>query len=195
MTADPSRTTGPEASSRQILDRAQHGDPRALDALFARHLPGLLRWSHGLLPRWARAFTDTADLVQDAFLRTFRRLDTFEHRTEGALQAYLRQAVRNRIRDELRRFNRHPKGEPLDSGHEDVRPSPLDRAITAEERARYCGGLERLDEDERELVVSRLELGYSYEQIALMSGRATPDAARMAVRRAIDKLAAEMARA
>ena len=38
--------------------------------------------------------------------RTLRNLKTFEYRHEGALQAYLRQAVMNRIRDEIRRNQR-----------------------------------------------------------------------------------------
>ena len=38
-----------------------------------------------------------------------KRIDRFESRHEGALQAYLRQAIVNRIRDELRRAKRAPE--------------------------------------------------------------------------------------
>ena len=54
---------------------------------------------------------------------------------------------------------------------------------------RYEGALVRLNPDEREAVVARLELGLSYGEIALEQGRGSADAARMAVSRAVCKLA------
>lgn len=42
------------------------------------------------------------------------------------------------------------------------------------------------------LVVGRMELGYSYEQLSLIAGRSTKDAARVAVRRAVVKLVQRM---
>ena len=46
---------------------------------------------------------DAQDLVQETALQVFRRIEAFDVRRPGALQAYLRQAVLNRIRNELRR--------------------------------------------------------------------------------------------
>jgi DNA-directed RNA polymerase specialized sigma24 family protein len=37
-----------------------------------------------------------------------------------------------------------------------------------------------------------MELHYSYDQIALLLGKASPDAARMSVKRALQRLAEEM---
>src|SRR5512147_836126 len=102
-----SETTG------YLLDRARAGDRSAVDALFARYLPRLSKWARGRLPRWARDVADTHDLVQDTLLRTFKHIGRFESRGELALQVYLRQAVANRVRDELRRFARRPGAEPL----------------------------------------------------------------------------------
>ena len=59
----------------------------------------------GRLPRWARDTADTQDLVQETLFQTFKKIEKFEARGEGALFAYLRQAILNRIRDELRRAN------------------------------------------------------------------------------------------
>ena len=61
----------------------------------------------GAFPR-PRGCLDTGDLVQETVLHVLRRLDTFEPRHVGAMQAYLRQSVINRIRDEVRRIGRHP---------------------------------------------------------------------------------------
>ena len=90
-------------STFHLIERARQGDQDALERLFAQHLQPLQRWARGRLPRWARDLADTDDLVQDALAQTFKRLDAFEIRGVGALRAYLRQAVTNRIRDELRR--------------------------------------------------------------------------------------------
>src|SRR5690349_14530494 len=104
-------TEDPWESTLTLLTRARSGDAHALDDLFGRYLPPLRRWAHGRLPRWAREMTDTQDLVQDALLQTFKKIGGFDCRGEGALQAYLRQAVMNRIRDELRRVARRPTAE------------------------------------------------------------------------------------
>src|SRR5205809_5818333 len=105
----------PAESSLDLLERARAGDQSALNTLMARHLPRLRRWASGRLPRWARDVADTQDLVQETLLQTFKRIDRFESRGDGALQAYLRQGVLNRIRDEYRRAGRRPAAEALDS--------------------------------------------------------------------------------
>src|SRR6476646_5292491 len=76
-----------------LLNRVKQGDEDALGRLLERCIPALRRWAHGRMPRSARGMLDTSDLVQDAVLGAMRRLDTFEPRHQGALQAYLRQAV------------------------------------------------------------------------------------------------------
>ena len=62
----------------------------------------------------------------------------------------------------------------------------------AEREQRLRQALANLRPEERELVVARLELGYSYAQITVATGRPSPDATRMAVRRALLRLAEEM---
>lgn len=181
-------------STSTLIERARAGDRAALDALFARCSPPLVRWARGRLPRWARDLADTQDVVQEAMLQTFKHLETIDVRGEGALQAYLRQSVLNRIRDHIRRVGRRPQETMLDSQHEDSGPSPLEEAVGAESVERYEAALTRLSEADRTLIVASVELGYSYEQLAEATGRASPDAARKAARRALVKLAEEMAR-
>lgn len=178
-------------STRQLLRQARAGNTRALSALFRRQGDMLTRWARGRLPQWARRFADTADLVQDVLLQTFRRIDRFEDRGDGALQAYLRQAVMNRLRDELRRIERRPMSE-LPDDLRDPALSPFDTTLDAQRAERYKQALTTLDEADRVLIVARLEMDYTYEQLALISDRPTPEAARKALRRAVMKLAARM---
>ena len=86
----------------RLLARARQGDGAALDEVFATAIPPLKRWASGRLPRWARDVIDTDDLVQETVINTLKRIDVFEYRVDAALQAYLRQAVMNRIRNEIR---------------------------------------------------------------------------------------------
>jgi RNA polymerase sigma-70 factor (ECF subfamily) len=175
-------------STLTLLTRAREGDQQALDALFARYIPALRRWASGRLPKWARDLADTQDLVQETALQVFKRIDSFEHRGEGAFQAYLRQAVLNRIRNELRRAAARPARTDLDSEAPDDTASPLERAIGAQGIERYEAALQRLREEDRELIIARLELGLTYAEMAAATGRPSPDAARMAVGRAIVRM-------
>jgi RNA polymerase sigma-70 factor (ECF subfamily) len=188
----PSET--PLATTWQLLARARAGDAQALERLFARHLSPLQRWARGRLPKWARQMTDTDDLVQDALAQTFKRLDHVEAKGVGALGGYLRQAVLNRIRDELRRSGRTPPR--VDLGAVDLAggQSPLEQAIGREGVERYERALQQLSAGDREAIVGRLELGYSYEELAEALDKPSAEAARKAAERALLKLAEELRR-
>ena len=178
----------------QLLERIRAGDEAALNALCARYLVPLRRWASGRLPQWARDGADTQDLVQETLIQTCRKLEAFEPRREGALQAYLRQALMNRIRDELRRYSRRGQPAAVDSQITDAAPSPLEQAIGRQATERYEAALARLRPEDREAIIARVEMGYSYEELAAALGKPTPEAARKAAQRALVRLAAEMKR-
>lgn len=191
---DASRA-GEAESTFQLIERVRAGDQQALERLFALHLKPLQRWAGGRLPKWARDLADTDDLVQDTLLQTFKRIEDFEPRRVGALQAYLRQAVLNRIRNELRRKGREPHATDFNGIDVESGESPLETAIGREAVERYEAALARLTADEREAIIARVEMGYSYEELAEALGKPTPDAARKTARRALVRLAEEMKRA
>src|SRR3712207_5387369 len=89
-----------------LIARARDGDADALNDLCARYLPRLERWAHGRLPSGARGVIDTHDIVQETLTHVVQRLKSFQPRHEGAFQAYVRQALLNRIRDEARKLHR-----------------------------------------------------------------------------------------
>lgn len=192
-TPSPSVPANPGTSVR-LLALARGGDRSALEALLQRQIPPLLRFARGRLPRWARTVADTADLVQETLIGVVRNLDRFEARRRGALGAYLRTAVMNRIRDEVRRVGRRGTGEELvDDPPAPQGDSPHDRLVESELRGRFVRALASLSAGEQQAVMARVDLGYSYEQVALVLGKSSPDAARMAVVRALAKLAKRMA--
>lgn len=181
-------------SSFALVRRAHDGDLAAQNELCARYLPRLQRWAHGRLPAWARGALDTHDLVQDTFIQVLRRIGEFEPRHEGAFNGYLRQALLNRVRDEIRRAHRRAPAEPLDAARPAGDPSPLEEAIGQEALERYEAALARLTPHDREALILRIEMRYPYAEIAAALGKPSIAAAQMAVSRALVRLAEEMAR-
>ena len=181
-----------------LLDLARAGDGRALDRLFTRYITPLRRFAHGRLPWSARDLLDTNDLVQETLLQTFKRIEDFQPQREGALLAYLRQAIVNKVRDEIRKRARRPASETLtdDGPNPPVAPaaSPLDAAIGREAAERYEAALQRLKPEEREAIIARVELGMSFEEVAVALDKPSADAARKAVSRAMVRLAEDMRR-
>jgi RNA polymerase sigma-70 factor (ECF subfamily) len=190
---------GPE--SEQLVDttrlfvKARDGDRETLNALCDRLLPRLRSWAAGRLPADARSISDTNDLVQEAIAGTLPKLSSISPPTGGAVCAYLRQAILNRIRDEVRSAARRPRAETLPSDPEAPGPSPLQQAIGREDLRRYDAALAKLKSVDREAIIGRLELGLGFGELAAALGKPTPDAARMTVNRAVLRLAEEMGNA
>jgi RNA polymerase sigma factor (sigma-70 family) len=180
--------------SLDLLRRARGGDQDALDLLAAQYLPRLRRWATGRLPGWTRDLAETDDIVQESMLKTFRRLGEIDVEHEGALQAYLRQAVMNRIRDHVRTAARRPVVSALDSHHPSTAASPLEAAIGAEAMERYERALAALKPDDRAAIIGRIELDYTNDELAVALNKPSANAARMSVERALVRLATEMRR-
>lgn len=183
--------TASAMASMELLVRARSGDANALNDLCARYLPRMQKWAHGRLPAWARGALDTHDLVQDALSQVIQRLESFEPRHDGAFQAFLRTALLNRIRDEIRKAHRRPT-DVLASDRPADGPSPIEEAIGSEALARYEAALQRLKPTDREAIIARIELGLPYTEVAQALGKPTVAAAHVAVSRALLKLAKEM---
>jgi RNA polymerase sigma factor (sigma-70 family) len=72
-------------------------------------------------------------------------------------------------------------------GDEAAPPDEVARRVELLDR--YDRALAELPAPDRELIVCRFELGMTYQEVAAATGRATGDAARMAVTRAFVRLA------
>jgi RNA polymerase sigma-70 factor, ECF subfamily len=179
-------------SSYALLLRARDGDEEACNELCARYLPRLRRWAHGRLPAWARQHLDTEDIVQDTLMQSVRQLPDFSPHHERAFCAYVSQALRNRLRDAVRRAMSRPTGSPISPEAAAADPSPLEQAVGRQMMARYDLALQRLREPDRELVIARVELGLAYDEIAGLLDKPSLAAARVAVSRALVRLASEM---
>lgn len=178
----------------ELVISARAGDRLALEALLERCLPPVKRWAHGRLPAYARGALDTGDLVQEAAMHVLARLDKFEPRHVGAMQAYLRMSVVNRIRDEIRRVGRRPETVEMTTEPISDATSPIEAAIRVEAYDRYRSALGTLRPRDREMVVARVEMQWSAEQIAERFTMPSVDAARVAVSRALKRLSEKFTR-
>ena len=179
-------------STLEILDQARTGDRSAVRELIERATPGVRRWARGRLPHYARSDGDTEDVMQDVVFRMLKNITHLQDLTVAGLQAYLRQSVINRIRDRIRGSMRRGGG-PVELPEQlaDAGPSPLEEAIKGERLDRFLAALGRLRPADRQVIIWRIELGYSAAEIASRLGK-SPAAAGMAVTRAVARLAQEL---
>ena len=189
---DKAAGSQPLLSTAILLEKAREGDDRALGEIFQRYADRLRRWASGRLPARARDGLETEDLVQEAFIQSARHIDTFDVRWKGSFHYYLRRAILNKIRDQVRRAEVRDRALEQAGGPLAEADSPLETVIGIDALERYEKALERLDASDRELVVGRIELDTSYEELAEMTGKPTADAARVALKRALVRVAREM---
>ncbi len=194
VTSPPGKLVGGrhviDSSSERLLEVIHEGSRPTIDALFERYRSWLRGWARGRLPVWVRGAIDTSDLVQDALHRTYKRIEQFEPKHANALRIYLRRAVENQIRDELRRaVRRRASIAPDEVVRLSADGAPQHQQFVDDETwSRYLKGLKRLTPRERRLIVGHAELEYSYQQLALIEDMPSPDAARMALRRSMIRL-------
>lgn len=178
-------------STADLVLKVRRGDRAAANEVAERELPKLRRWARGKLPSYARGMRDTEDLVQDAMLRTFMRINDVDVSRPGGLQAYVRQAFRNSVIDNVRQAERRPRGEELVE-IADSRPSPDTEAADREAAARFWAACAQLTPVDRRLIEARFERDWDYEKIARILRKPTANAARVAVRRACQRLVEQL---
>jgi len=168
--------------TKTLVEEAADGSEIAVETLCQRLRPRLAAWAGGRLPAYARDLLDTDDLVQEALVRSLQRLPVFENQGSDSFLQYLKTAVLNRVRSEIRRIHRQGVRAELDEAIADPAPTALEQFLGKEAEARYSVALAKLTAEERELVIARVELQMTAQEIAVHAGRPSPDAARMAPR-------------
>ena len=171
------------------LARARAGDEEAFRALVERHSRAVYRLAY----RMTGNAHDAEDVVQDTFLKAFRRLGEFQERSQ--LSSWLHRIAANTAYDVLRARQRHAE-EPLlrgALGEELDRPLPspevsADRLVFGREvEHRVTKALKRLGPQERVTFVLRHVEGLSLKEIADAIG-SDPNLVKQSVCRAVKKM-------
>ena len=162
-----------DLSEAALLERYRSGQTDAFEALVRRHQGPLLRHAQGLLGPGSSA----EDVVQEAFLKLAQQPPTLpaevlgDARTErAALASWLHKVTRNLcmdlLRSESRRKRREHEVAPGEAAKGELEHVDLNDTQEAVGRS-----LERLPQDQREVLVLRLLGEKSYKEIAAITGK------------------------
>jgi RNA polymerase sigma-70 factor (ECF subfamily) len=157
-------------SDRDLMARLAAGDREALAPLMERHYPRLYR----LALSYVRNPEDALDVVQETFVKAFRKADRWDGSTEAG--PWLSRVAVNQSIDRWRRNRRRQATfTPLAEGDHDESlaaggPDPDRRVLRREMRDRLAMALEDLPERQRAVVVLRHYQEMSLDEIAQTLG-------------------------
>jgi RNA polymerase sigma factor (sigma-70 family) len=147
----------------QTVERARRGDASAYGELVQRYTEMAFRTAYLVTGSAA----DAEDAAQDAFVKAYRALPRF--RPGGSFRAWLLRIVGNEARNRRRSASRRVSLELRVA--EGLRasgsaPSPEDAAEAAEEHRVLLRALNRMAEDDRQVISCRYLLQLSVEETA-----------------------------
>lgn len=184
-------TEGMPVADRELMRRAAAGEASSFDEIVRRHQAAVYRF--------ARAVTasreEAEDLLQETFLAAWKAAASY--RGEASLRTWLLTIARHAAWRHRSRREREPvDAQPIDAlgveagwGQDD----PEGLAMSAERRARLAAALERLDPEDRIVIVLRDLEELTGEEAAAVLGIGVA-AMKSRLHRARLRLAAELRR-
>lgn len=160
-----------EPSDDSLIEAVRSGELAAFNALVERYQ----RIVYAVALRLLRDRYLAEDITQETFLRAYTSLDDYRG---GSFRAWLLRIAHNRALDVLRAMQRRPATSLDLTGvdHtvrwsvEPVPASPVEHAARDELRRRLEAALAMLPDDQRVTVVLSDVEGFSYEEIAAITG-------------------------
>jgi RNA polymerase sigma-70 factor (ECF subfamily) len=177
--------TGPDA---QLVERAVRGDPDATEELLAVIRPGVVRYCRAHLGRVGGRYTTADDVSQEVCIGVLRALPRF--RDEGRpFGAFVYAIAAHKVADAQRAAVHHAGVTPTDTllDRADGTPGPEQQALTADLGRRLAQLLRNLSDVHREIVVLRVAVGLSAEEVGGALGMSA-GAVRVAQSRALAHL-------
>jgi RNA polymerase sigma-70 factor (ECF subfamily) len=147
-------------------------------------------------PRLQRRF-DSSDLVQETLLNAHAQLEHFRGHTEAELVKWLQEVLAHTVADEVRKARAQKRDVAVEQSLQAAladssarleafltsgQPSPVEQAERHELLLRIADGLERLPEDQRDVVLRRDLEGASVGEIAAQMGRTRKSVAGLLLR-------------
>ncbi len=194
-----------EQPTMVLLDRVRQGDSTAINGLLARHRDAIKRMISQRMDRGVQQRVDASDIVQDVLVEANRRLADYLANPTMPFQLWLRHMAKDRLIDAHRRHrvasirsvdrevsNSAPKGS--DHSQTDLMAQIVDAELTPAAAAtwhelerRFAAAVERLDDDDRQIVLLRHFEHLSTADTAVALGLSKP-AAGMRYLRAMRRL-------
>ncbi len=181
-------TTGESRSDSSLIEAWRDGDERAATELVRRHGAPLARFLSAA-GAGSGAGEDVEDLVQETFLRAFRRIETFKG--VSSFRTWLMTIGSNLLKDSWRRRSRRPEV-PLE-GRDivDEAGDPQGEVVAGDIAARIGAFVQTRPRMQRDVFLLRAQQGMEYEEIASALGT-TAGAARVHYHYAIKRLKASL---
>ena len=152
----------------ELVAMVAEGRPEALAALYDRYAAAC----YGLALRILGDREDAEEAVQDAFVALWRRAGTYDP-GQGRAYSWMLRIARNKAIDGLRRGGPARRPRQVPQGMPDLAREPgsvEEEADTAELRLPVAGALERLPQDQREVLEMAYLGGLSQREIAESTG-------------------------
>ncbi len=165
-----------DMTDAELIIACQNHRAGAIDQLLKRHKSTIVAMIRRRAPEW----TDTQDIVQEAYIRMWKSIDQL--RSPAAFKAWLGQIVTNLYYDELRRKVRNQDvvslDEPVESedGTKKVERAIADTTSQPDKTFQrmelvqaLTEALEKIPQQFRQSVLLREVDGLSYEEIAVIT--------------------------
>ena len=173
-----------EPSDEQLMLSYGAGDAAAFELLYSRHRGPLFRF----MLHHVRDNATAEELYQDVWQRVITARQRYA--PEAKFSTWLFQIAHNRLTDHWRALQHRPPA-PADAEERTARevdPQTPERQLSAfEERRRLQLALEELPEEQREVVLLRLEKELTLEEIGEITGVGR-ETVKSRLRYALDKL-------
>ena len=182
---DRARHAAAPSAPDVLAVRARDGDAGAFNALVELMQPRALRFASQMT---GASRDDVDDIVQDAWVRTYRALPRYDgtRSFESWFFTILANCCRS-LRHRLRRWQL--RVQPLDDQHIDASLDPLLATSVRSDVARVYRALNSLPAAQRETFLLHHLEGFSYDEIAVITGVGV-SACKMRAKRAMDTIRA-----
>ena len=174
-------------SSLGLIERIRQGDRDAFTPLFEKYRPRIAVLVHYKMSRQMRAQVEADDLLQETFLRAYRKFDQFSYRGPGSFMRWLARIAEHVIIDTARYQNRDRRraeeqvplrSESNPGGVEPVDSKTPSRLLARNERLQQLFRiLDDLPEQYREAILLAKIQGLTTQEIAEKLGKSRPAAA------------------
>ena len=172
----------------ELVDRAVRSDPDATAVLLANVRPGVVKYCRARLGRIGGAYTTADDVAQEVCLAVLRALPRF--RDQGRpFAAFVYGIAAHKVADAQRAAIRDRAVTPVDTmvDRPDAAPGPEQQAIATDLARRLSRLLAHLSDTPREIIVLRVAVGLSAEEVGAVLGMSAA-AVRVAQSRALARL-------